>query len=147
MTEGMNARRSRTDRMVNVHTDTAHILSPRLTDGGVSLALEGARRLNEMHSSPPPEFGTEGPDEVFAGVPRVCVIDDAIPFVGRGRNVIHGYVSGADPHLIPGQPCLVVDSRGRLVAHGTPLATPFEMAFLRKGIAVKVRDGAMRDAK
>ncbi|MBL17204.1 MAG: hypothetical protein CL767_08460 [Chloroflexi bacterium] len=147
ITEGMIARRSRTDRMVNVHTDAAHILSPRLTDGGISLALEGARRLNQTHGSPPPEFGMEGPDEVFAGVPRVCLIDDAIPFVGKGRNVIHGFVSGADPHLIPGQPCLVVDSHGGLVAHGTPLATPFEMAFLRKGIAVKVRDGAMRDAE
>ena len=147
MTEGMSARRSRTDRMVNVHSDGAHILSPRLTDGGISLTLEGARRLNELHRAAPPEFGVDGTDEVFAGVPRVCIIDDAIPFVGKGRNVIQGYVSGADPHLTLGQPCLVVDARGQLVAHGTPLATPLEMAFLHKGIAVKVRDGAMKDAK
>jgi uncharacterized protein with predicted RNA binding PUA domain len=106
--------------------------------------LDGARRLNELHGTPPPEFGTERVDEIFEGVPRVCLIEDAIPFVGKGRNVIQGYVSGADPHLIPGQPCLVVDSDGNLVAHGTALSTSLEMAFMQKGIAVKIRDGAMR---
>lgn len=144
LTDGMDARRSRTDRMVNVYSEDSHILSPRLTDGGISLTLDGARRLNELHGTPPPEFGTERVDEIFEGVPRVCLIEDAIPFVGKGRNVIQGYVSGADPHLIPGQPCLVVDSDGNLVAHGTALSTSLEMAFMQKGIAVKIRDGAMR---
>ena len=71
----------------------------------------------------------------------MCIVDDAIPFVGKGRNVMHGYISGADSHIIPGQPCLVVDSKGTLVAHGTPLTNHLEMQFLRKGIAVKVRMG------
>ena len=110
-----------------------------LGDSG-NLQLSGGRRQSIQRS-------WHRYAEVFPGVPRVCIIEDAIPFVGKGRNVIQGYVSGADPHLIPGQPCLVVDARGKLVAHGTPLATPLEMAFLRKGIAVKVRDGAMRDGK
>ena len=54
---------------------------------------------------------------------------------------MHGYILGADSHLIPGQPCLVVDSGGRLIAHGTPITTHFEMASLRKGVAVRVREG------
>ena len=147
LTEDMSSRKSRTDRMVNVYSGSDHILSPRLTDGGISLTLVGASRLNQMQRSPPPEFGDEPPDEVFSGIPRVCVVDDAIPFVGIGRNVIQGYVSGADSHLIPGQPCLVVDSQGNLVAHGTALSPSWEMAFMRKGIAVKVRDGAMKKIK
>jgi len=65
--------------------------------------------------------------------------------VGLGRNVIQGFVLGADAHLIVGQPCLVVDSHGNLVAHGTANATADDMAFFTKGIAVKVRDGAMKD--
>ena len=76
-----------------------------------------------------------------------CIVDDAIPFVGKGRNVMHGYISGADSHIIPGQPCLVVDSKGTLVAHGTPLTNHLEMQFLRKGIAVKVRDGAIKQGQ
>ena len=125
-------------------SEDEHVLSPRLTDGGISLTLAGARRLNELHQTPPPKFGEESPDEVFSGVPRICLIDDAIPFVGAGRNVVHGYSSGADPHLIPGQPCLVVDSKGSLVAHGTSLSTAMEVSYMRKGLAVKVRDGALK---
>lgn len=64
--------------------------------------------------------------------------------LGTGRNVMHGYISGADSHLTPGQPCLVIDSTGALVAHGTPITTHLEMSFLRKGVAVKVREGAMK---
>ena len=146
ITDGMTSRRSRTDRIVNVYSGDEHILSPRLTDGGVSLTVEGARRINELNASPPPEFGADPQEEEFPGTPRVCIIDDAVPFVGQGRNVMHGYISGADPHLVPGQPCLVVNSEGDLVAHGTPLTSHLEMAFLAKGVAVKVREGAMKQS-
>tara|TARA_B100000686_G_C16778630_1_gene970266 strand:+ start:45 stop:2177 length:2133 start_codon:yes stop_codon:yes gene_type:complete len=147
ITDAMTSRRSRTDRIVNVHSGGEHILSPRLTDGGISLTLEGARRMNELHDTPSPEFGQDSRDEDFPGIPRVRIIDDAVPFVGKGRNVMHGYISGADPHLVPGQPCLVVTSEGDLVAHGTPLTSHFEMAFLGKGVAVKVREGALKHSE
>ena len=144
MTEGMTSRKSRTDRLVNVNSGGHHILSPRLTDGGVSLTTHGASIANGLNHSPVPEFGSSGEDSDFPGIPRVCIIDDAVPFVGKGRNVMHGYISGADSHLTPGQPCLVIDSTGALVAHGTPITTHLEMSFLRKGVAVKVREGAMK---
>ena len=144
MTDEMTSRKSRTDRLVNVSSHGKHILSPRLTDGGISLTTTGAKIANEMNSSPIPVFGSTEKDSEFPGIPRVCIIDDAVPFVGKGRNVMHGYVSGADSHLIPGQPCLVIDSTGSLVAHGIPLTTHLEMSYLRKGIAVKVREGAVK---
>ena len=144
LTDEMTSRRSRTDRVINVSSQGEHILSPRLTDGGISLTIQGANAANEMHNSKPPEFGTGEGDSEFPGLPRVCIIDDAVPFVGKGRNVMHGYISGADSHLIPGQPCIVVDSKGDLVAHGTPITTHLEMAHMRKGVAVKVRAGAMK---
>ena len=78
---------------------------------------------------------------------RVFIIYEAISLIVKGRLVIHGYISGADSHIIPGQPCLVVDSKGTLVAHGTPLTNHLEMQFLRKGIAVKVRDGAIKQGQ
>ena len=144
MTDGMTSRKSRTDRLVNVSSGGDHILSPRLTDGGVSLTTHGASVANGLNTSPVPDFGSSEEDSDFPGIPRVCIIDDAVPFVGKGRNVMHGYISGADSHLTPGQPCIVVDSTGALVAHGTPVTTHLEMSFLRKGVAVKVREGAMK---
>jgi len=117
-----------------------------LTDGGISLALGGASRLNS-NPNPPILFDEpiSGPINDHPGVPRVRLLEDAIPFVGRGRNVMHGYILGVDPHLIPGLPCLVVDDEGSLVAHGTAVTTPREMSQLSKGVAVRVREGALRD--
>ena len=73
------------------------------------------------------------------------ISDDAIPFVGKGRNVMHGYVLGADSHLTPGQPCIIVSEEGILVAHGVPICTSREMAYFKKGIAIKVRDGCLKE--
>ncbi len=142
----MTSRRSRTDRMVNVNFADVHCLSPRLPDGALSLTLAGAERLHTLNPSAPSSFeeGVVASDLDHPGMPRVLLMDDAIPFVGKGRNVIHGFVLGADAHIISGQPCLVVSSKGELVAHGIANATADDMAFFDKGIAVKVRDGAMK---
>ena len=103
--------------------------------------------INQLSPGTPLNFGEDftGQELDHPGVAKVMIVDDAIPFVGEGRNVMQGYVLGADPHLIPGQPCLVVDSNGRLVAHGIPITSAREMAFLTKGIAVRVRDGALKN--
>ena len=142
----MTSRRSRTDRMVNVNFAGVHCLSPRLPDGALSLTLAGAKKLHELNPKPPSTFqqGTILSELNHPGLPRVLLMDDAIPFVGKGRNVIHGFVLGADPHLIVGQPCLVVSAKGELIAHGVANATADDMAFFDKGIAVKVRDGALK---
>ena len=134
--------------MVNLYSKGVHVISPRLNDGGISLTLEGARLLHSYSSKPPLSFGEEhsGEELDHPGIARVMIIDDAIPFVGQGRNVMHGYVLGADPHLIPGQPCLVVDSKGNLVAHGLAITTAREMAYLNKGLAVRIREGALKDS-
>tara|TARA_Y100001970_G_scaffold292679_1_gene435178 strand:- start:6725 stop:8890 length:2166 start_codon:yes stop_codon:yes gene_type:complete len=143
LTSNMSSRKSRTDRMVNVFFDEEHCLSPRLTDGALSLTLAGAVKLHEINPDPPPLFDN---DQLLneldhPGIPRVLISDDAIPFVEKGRNVIHGFVLGADSHIIVGQPCLVVDKNGSLIAHGIANSTSDEMSFFTKGIAVKIRDG------
>ena len=147
MTDGMSARKSKTDRMINVSSGEKHILSPRLTDGGISLTLGGAAMLYSFNHGVPNRFESEDEieEEDHPGIPRVLLSDDAIPFVGQGRNVMHGYIDGADPHITPGQPCVIVSSSGDLIAHGVSLATSLEMSLFRKGIAVKVRDGALRE--
>ena len=146
LTREMSARRSRTDRMVNVNFGNQHCLSPRLPDGALSLTLDGARKIHALNPTAPATFdeGVTPSESDHPGIPRVLLLDDAIPFVGKGRNVIQGFVLGADAHIIVGQPCLVVDLQGNLVAHGIANATADDMAFMNKGIAVKVRDGAMK---
>jgi len=75
------------------------------------------------------------------GPPVVTVPDDAVPFVGAGRNVIHGFLTGVEGTLVPGRTCLVVDPSGGLVAHGVARCTSREAMAFRKGIAVRVRGG------
>ena len=116
---------SKTNRVKNILTkDGKHILSPRLTDGGLSLTLEGARRLQG------------------SGIPTVIVNDDSVPFTRKGRNVMHGFILDVKGQLTPGLPCLIEDQNGELLGHGVSQCTAEETQRFRKGIAVKVRDGA-----
>ena len=115
---------SRTHRVRNVHaSDGQHLFSPRLRDGGLSLTLEGARRL---HGS---------------SMPTVVVDDDSIPFTRKGRNVMHGFIAAVKGELNPGLPCLLEAQDGTFLGHGVALCTASEAKSFRKGIAVKVRDG------
>ena len=122
--EGSSFVYSKTKRVRNVHSsDGSHIFSPRLRDGGLSLTLEGARRLH-------------GSD-----IPTVVVNDDSIPFTRKGRNVMHGFISDVKGELNPGLPCLLESEDGTFLGHGVALCTASEARCFTKGIAVKVRDG------
>ena len=124
--EGMSVQRSSTGRINNVfNAEGAHILSPRLNDGGLSLTTLGAISLHQIH----------------AGLPEVVSIDDAVPFVRTGRNVIHGFINETRNGVLLGLPALIVDTSGALVAHGVPTSTPQEMNQFRKGVAIRIRDG------
>ena len=115
---------SKTHRVRNVHaSDGEHLLSPRMRDGGLSLTLEGARRLH----------GT--------AIPTVVVNEDSVPFTRKGRNVMHGFIVEVKGELTPGLPCLVEDPHGEFIGHGVSLCTADEVACFTKGIAIKIRDG------
>ena len=159
LTDGMTVRRSRTGRIKNVLlADGRHIISPRLKDGGLSMTLDGARIMHSIRTAPIPNRHSAAPpfiteessgttqrsQDLLLGTPMVVIEEGAVPFVGVGRNVIHGFIIASDPHIAPGLPCLVMDEAGRLVAHGVATSTAREMSRFRKGIAVKVRDGALR---
>ena len=146
ITSGMTVRRSKTGRPVNIMLDDLHLFSPRLNDGGLSLALEGAKVLNSLLDVQPPlgfSYLHKNRPQSHPGIARVTIHSDAIPFVGAGRNVMHGFVIGADEWITVGQPCLIVDENGKLIAHGNSNSTMHEMSALRKGVAVRVREGAL----
>ena len=121
---------SSTGRVRNVRDSQGrHILSPRLGNGGLSLTDEGAKVLHGLDL------------EAEAAPATVTVVEDAVPFVGAGRNVMHGFILDASAHLRPGLTCLVLGPAGNLIAHGVAQCTSEEAMAMRKGIAVRVRGG------
>ena len=135
---------NREGRVKNVNDSYGvHLYSPRLRDGGMSLADAGAVALMENRRIPLPDsiphanmwgHGGHGPAVVV-------VNEDAVPFVGKGRNVFHGFALACDAWLSPGEPCLLVDQAGTLLGHGVSQCTSTELLTFAKGVAVKTRGG------
>ena len=92
-----------------------------------TLRLPGAERLRR--ALPPPAL-------------RVRVDADAASFASQGKNVFAKFVLDCDPGLRPGDETLVVDERDSLVAVGRAFMVREEMLAFRKGMAVRVRQGA-----
>jgi 7-cyano-7-deazaguanine tRNA-ribosyltransferase len=115
-----------TDKIRNVLVEGEHVLSMRAPDGFFSLRPPGARRL--MRGFPSPRL-------------RVIVMEDSEPFNREGKNVFCNFVRGCDPDLVPMDEVLVVNEKDDLLAIGRTLLTAEEMLAMRKGLAVKVREG------
>ena len=123
--------------MKNILTkEGVHIASPRLTDGGLSITLDGAKWINNLPKSKPKQL---------SGPAKVVVNNDAEPFVRQGRSVFHGFCITSDQHLYPGQPCLILNESGDLIGHGVSRVDAEELLSLQKGIAIKVRDGVKNE--
>jgi len=120
-----------------------HIVSPRLTDGGLSLTTGGAIEIHAHREVPLPDgFGKiEGESHLSKGPAWVVVNDDAEPFVRQGRNVFHGFILACDSWVSPGDTCLLVNKKGELIGHGISHCTPADMQHFQKGVAVKTRGG------
>ena len=135
---------SRTNRIRNlIDSEGLHLFSPRLAEGGMSLTVEGARKLHSLRKLPTPADFTMNDFSLYPGQgPAWVVVDnDAEPFVNEGRNVMHGFVLACDPWVRPGETVLIVNSNGKLLAIGRSQSTSSELATFKKGIAIKVREG------
>ncbi|MCH2646917.1 MAG: tRNA guanosine(15) transglycosylase TgtA [Candidatus Poseidoniaceae archaeon] len=135
---------SRTGRIRNMFdSEGEHLFSPRLAEGGISLTVNGARKLHQLRKEKIPQGFSSGKliNHVGKGPAWIVVDDDAAPFVKDGRNVMHGFVIACDEWTRPGETVLVVNSSGELLAIGRSQSTPEEFATFTKGIAVKVREG------
>lgn len=124
-------------------SDGTHIVSPRLTDGGLSLTDGGAIEVHAHRDSPMP-FGfekVEGESHLSKGPAWVVVDEDAEPFVRQGRNVFHSFILACDSWISPGDTCLIVNQKGELLGHGISQCTPADMQHFQKGVAVKTRGG------
>jgi 7-cyano-7-deazaguanine tRNA-ribosyltransferase len=155
--DGCSFVRNRRGRVKNIcASDGEHILSSRLSDGGLSLTLEGARRLHARNRTSSitlrvfgeSEDGAEENTEVVIehGLPTVVVEEGAEEFVRKGRSVMHFSVVKSTGVMLPGLPCVITDESGEFLAHGIAKCTDWEAAAFQKGVAVKVKEGARIDA-
>ncbi|MDD1770681.1 MAG: tRNA-guanine(15) transglycosylase, partial [Methanomassiliicoccales archaeon] len=115
-----------TGKIRTVLVDGKHILSMRAPDGFFTLRPEGARKLKAGLKSP---------------VLRVIVDDDSAQYNREGKNVFCGFVLDSDLGLVPMDEVMVVDRNDELVAVGRAILTRDEMLAMKKGMAVKVREG------
>ena len=97
-----------------------------LTDGRLSLGLEGARRLRAALD--PPAY-------------RVVVGEESDPFVRDGRNAFAKFVRSVDPSVRPGDEVLLVDGDDGLLAVGRAELSARAMVDFETGMAVLVRHG------
>ena len=123
--------------------DGTHIVSPRLTDGGLSITDGGAKHIHALREIPMPNgFENSAVENYLSKGPAwVVVNDDAEPFVRQGRNVFHGFILGCDSWISPGESCLLVNQKGELIGHGISQCTSRDMKHFQKGVAVKTRGG------
>jgi len=88
--------------------------------------VEGGRRL--LKAFKPPRF-------------RIVVQDEVEQFIRAGKSVFAKHVVTADPEIRPLEEVVVVNSRGEALAVGRAVLAGCEMAFFKRGVAVKVRHG------
>ncbi|MCH1423398.1 MAG: tRNA guanosine(15) transglycosylase TgtA [Candidatus Poseidoniaceae archaeon] len=119
-----------------------HIVSPRLTDGGLSLTDGGASVFHNARTLPAPSaFERSNEDHTSNGPAWIVVNEDAEPFIRQGRNVFHGFIVACDEWISPGKTCLIVNRTGDLLGHGVSNGTLEDMKSFKKGVAVKTRGG------
>jgi len=123
-------------------SDGTHIVSPRLTDGGLSLTDGGAIAVHSARiAALPTGFDQSSDSHISKGPAWVVVNEDAEPFVRQGRNVFHGFIVACDEWISPGKTCLLVNPAGELLGHGVSNGTLADMKTFQKGVAVKTRGG------
>jgi 7-cyano-7-deazaguanine tRNA-ribosyltransferase len=139
---------NRQGRVKNVLDSTGeHMLSPRLRDGGLSLANAGALHLFSKRTEPLPNTMPISEWNGTSGNGPACVIvaSDAEPYVRQGRNVFHGFVLACDRWILPGEACLILNEAGALLGHGISQCNANELSVFTKGIAVKTRGGILAE--
>ena len=65
----------------------------------------------------------------------------------KGGDVFAKHVVDADDEIRPMEEVIVLTENGRLLAVGKTLLSAFEMQNFTRGVAVKIRQGTLRNVK
>ncbi len=112
-----------TGRIRTVSLNGKFLATMRAHDGFLGLNIEGGNRLLQTVKYP---------------ANRVVVNEDSAEYNARGYNVFRKFVIDFDPHIIPLNDVLVVDSDDNLLAVGRAMLSGIEMATYRGGMVVSV---------
>ena len=119
----------RTGRIRYVCLDGKRLATLRPTDGFFSLSITGAKRVAEMKSV-----------KCF-----VTARDNVSEFIADGGDVFAAHVSKVNDEIRPRDEVIVVDDKGGVLAVGRAVLSGDEMKAFKKGVAVKVRHGCLRE--
>ncbi len=122
---------STTGRIRQILHGDIRLATVRAADGRLTLGIEGAKRLQLL--LPAPGY-------------RVVIRDDVAEFVAQGKNAFAKHVVAADPAIRAGDDVLVVSGNDRLIACGAASLSGDGMLAFNYGVAVKVRQGSVKDA-
>lgn len=148
ITESMEFVVNKYGRIKNLLSPSGHHLASfRLGDGGLSLTNHGAKELFQRRRRSLPTQFSQASISPYSGegLAIVVVNDDAEPYVRKGRNVFHGFTLACDPWLRPGEACLICSQTGELIGHGVANSTADDLRVMKKGVAIKTRDGIKQE--
>lgn len=117
--------RSRSGRVDRVFAGDGRLCT-LTTHGRLTLGAAGGRLLHQ-HCNMPKN--------------RVVIDDDAVPYVGIGRNAFAKFVIEVDADIRPRDEVLVVDSEDTLIAIGRAELSAGGMDDFERGMAVSIREG------
>ena len=123
--DGLTVDRSRSGRPRQISTGAGRVAT-YLTDGRLSIGVEGGRRLRAALD--PPAY-------------RVVVGEESEPFVRDGKNAFAKFVLDVDPAVRPGDEVVVVTEEDDLLGVGRAELSARGMRDFETGMAVLVREG------
>lgn len=124
-------RSRRTGRIRYIFLIGRRLATLRPKDGLFSLSIAGAKRIVE---------------DVSSAKCLVIVQDDVSKFIAEGGDVFAKHVLKADSSIRPKDEAIVVDESNSVLAVGRAVLSGEEMEVFRKGVAVKVRRGCLKES-
>ena len=120
----------RTGRIRYVYLDGKRLATLRPTNGLFSLSIAGAKRIAENKVSA----------KCF-----VTIRDDVSEFIAQGGDVFAAHVIKVNDAIRPKDEVVVVNNEDEVLAVGRAVLSSEEMKAFKKGVAVKVRRGFIRE--
>jgi predicted RNA-binding protein (TIGR00451 family) len=120
----------RTGRIRYIYLEEERLATLRPTDGLFSLSITGAKRIAENKAF----------KKCF-----VTVRDDVSEFIAEGGDVFAAHVVKVNEEIRPKDEVVVVNGQGEVLAVGQAVLSCEEIKAFKKGVAVKVRHGSLRE--
>ncbi|MCX8172097.1 MAG: pseudouridine synthase [Archaeoglobaceae archaeon] len=117
---------SKNGKIRQILDNSRRIATLKADSGLLTLSIEGAKRL--WNAFPFPKL-------------RVVVLTEVSDFIAQGKSVFAKHVVAVDESIRANDEVIVVNEKDELLATGKSLLSALEMLTIKKGVAVKTRQG------